>query len=350
MSDEPPFVKSVKSVDLSPKISVIVPVYKTEKYLPECIESILAQTFPDFELILVDDGSPDNSGKICDDYATRDSRIRVFHKENGGVSSARNLGLDNARGEWIAFVDSDDTVGEKYLEHLWGGNADSAGPDARTLVVSGLVYLDETGSEVESLRFHAGTGPVCETFRNRELYRHGYPFAKLFRNRTLRDAHVRFDPEVSLAEDMLFMEDYLRVADSVTFRADFRDYRYYRFRPGSLSKRDEPFENALKLFLRSREKFDALCGASPLRKRECEALRWQFFRAISCLYQQPFLSRKTRFAGLRQAFETLRGNEFSAANLSLRKRIFLKKKFALFDAVMLVRCRLCHGKRGGGIN
>ena len=91
-------------------VSVIVPVYKVEKYLPECIDSILAQTFTNFELILVDDGSPDNSGKICDDYATRDSRIRVFHKENGGVSSARNLGIDNARGEWIVFVDSDDWV------------------------------------------------------------------------------------------------------------------------------------------------------------------------------------------------------------------------------------------------
>ncbi len=102
-----------------PKVSVIVPVYKVEKYLPECIESVLAQTFTDFELILVDDGSPDNSGKICDDYAARDSRIRVFHKENGGVSSARNLGLDNARGEWIAFVDSDDWVeSDKFSEFL----------------------------------------------------------------------------------------------------------------------------------------------------------------------------------------------------------------------------------------
>jgi len=99
----------------SPKVSVIVPVYKVEKYLPECIGSILAQTFTDFELILADDGSPDNSGKICDDYAARDFRIRVFHKENGGVSSARNLGIDNARGEWIAFVDSDDWIGRDFL-------------------------------------------------------------------------------------------------------------------------------------------------------------------------------------------------------------------------------------------
>lgn len=101
-----------------PKVSVIVPVYKVEKYLPECIESVLAQTFTDFELILVDDGSPDNSGKICDAYAARDPRIRVFHKENGGVSSARNLGIKHARSELLSFLDSDDSWAPSFLEKM----------------------------------------------------------------------------------------------------------------------------------------------------------------------------------------------------------------------------------------
>lgn len=91
-------------------ISVIVPVYNTEKYLDRCIQSILAQTYTDFELLLVDDGSTDSSGAICDKYAEQDSRIRVFHKANGGASSARNMGLDNAIGEWVCFVDSDDSL------------------------------------------------------------------------------------------------------------------------------------------------------------------------------------------------------------------------------------------------
>ena len=89
-------------------VSCIIPVYNTEKYLPRCIESVLAQTFVDWEMLLIDDGSTDASGSICDEYAASDSRIRVFHKENGGVSSARNVGLDNMRGEWVTFVDSDD--------------------------------------------------------------------------------------------------------------------------------------------------------------------------------------------------------------------------------------------------
>ena len=92
----------------NPKISVIVPIYNAEKFLHRCIDSILAQSFTDFELLLIDDGSNDNSGKICDDYAQKDNRIKVFHKKNGGVSSARNIGLENAIGEWIAFCDADD--------------------------------------------------------------------------------------------------------------------------------------------------------------------------------------------------------------------------------------------------
>jgi len=92
---------------MSPKISIIVPVYKVEPYLRKCIDSILAQTFTDFELILVDDGSPDGCGKICDEYAKKDNRILVIHKSNGGLSSARNAGLEIAKGEYIGFVDSD---------------------------------------------------------------------------------------------------------------------------------------------------------------------------------------------------------------------------------------------------
>ena len=93
---------------MTPKLSIICPVYNTEKYLPKCIESILTQTFNDFELILIDDGSTDNSGKICDEYSQRDYRIIVIHKENGGQSSARNIGLNICKGNYITFVDSDD--------------------------------------------------------------------------------------------------------------------------------------------------------------------------------------------------------------------------------------------------
>lgn len=104
---------------MNPKISIIVPVYKVEKYLHKCIDSILAQTFKDFELILVDDGSPDSCGKICDEYASKDERIVVIHKENGGQASARNKGIDIARGDFIGFVDSDDWIESDMYEILY---------------------------------------------------------------------------------------------------------------------------------------------------------------------------------------------------------------------------------------
>lgn len=102
-----------------PKITLIVPIYKAEKYLHRCIDSILGQTFEDFEVLLVDDGSPDRSGYICDEYARKDHRVRVFHKENGGVSSARQCGIDNAYGEYTIQVDPDDWVEPTMLEELY---------------------------------------------------------------------------------------------------------------------------------------------------------------------------------------------------------------------------------------
>lgn len=99
-------------------ISIVVPVYKVEKYLDKCVQSILAQTYKNFELILVDDGSPDNCPQMCDEYAEKDTRIRVIHKENGGLSDARNSGTSIANGEWVTYIDSDDYVADDYLEVL----------------------------------------------------------------------------------------------------------------------------------------------------------------------------------------------------------------------------------------
>ena len=99
-----------------PTISVIVPVYKVEPYLRRCVDSILDQTYSDFELILVDDGSPDNCPDICDDYARQDSRVKVIHKENGGLSDARNAGLRIAAGAYVSFVDSDDFIRKDMYE------------------------------------------------------------------------------------------------------------------------------------------------------------------------------------------------------------------------------------------
>lgn len=106
---------------MTPKISVVVPAYNVGKFVAECLESILSQDFDAFEIVVVDDGSPDDSGKICDEFAARDARVRVFHKENGGVSAARKFGTERSRGEWICFVDGDDALPPNALSALFAG-------------------------------------------------------------------------------------------------------------------------------------------------------------------------------------------------------------------------------------
>lgn len=123
------------NADKKPLISVIVPVYKVEQYLNACVDSILAQTYTNLEIILVDDGSPDSCGAICDEYAEKDSHVRVIHKENGGASAARNDGMKYCTGDYLAFIDSDDTVAPDWIENLYASISDY------DFVIAGLTYV-----------------------------------------------------------------------------------------------------------------------------------------------------------------------------------------------------------------
>ena len=133
-------------------ISIVVPVYNVEKYLKKCIDSIINQTYENLEIILVDDGSTDNSKKICDEYILKDNRIKVIHKENGGLSDARNVGVDKAKGEYIVFIDSDDWIDEKMIEILYyiikKNNSDISICDYF------LAYNEEEQNQKEEIQFY----------------------------------------------------------------------------------------------------------------------------------------------------------------------------------------------------
>lgn len=163
-----------------PVISVVVPVYNTEKYLRRCIDSILAQTFTELELLLIDDGSTDKSSMICDEYAIIDSRVCVYHQENGGVSSARNCGLDNAKGEWITFVDADDWLDINMFQEMYDcarlANADAVYCDIRMVYKDfDDVYKAASFSKVktEFLRNYIASvwTSLCNTLVKTEIYR-----------------------------------------------------------------------------------------------------------------------------------------------------------------------------------
>lgn len=205
----------------SPKISIIIPVYNAEKYLRQCLDSVLAQTYSDFEVLLINDGSKDNSGKICDEYAAKDTRFTVFHKENGGVSSARNLGLENAQGEWVTFVDSDDYIADEFLEVFINYNDQ---------VDFKLMGVKKKNKKQETDHFCFANSEVfllAEFLSKYSLYQYfAGPWAKFFKAKIIRENKLRFDEALFWGEDALFNIQYLRSCTQIaTIRKELYFYR-----------------------------------------------------------------------------------------------------------------------------
>lgn len=209
-------------------VSIIVPVYKVEKYLRQCVESVLAQTYSCWELILVDDGSPDSSGRIADEFARRDSRVRVIHQKNAGPSAARNAGLDSANGELITFIDSDDIISPEYLSALLM-MLQTTGADIATVAQSRFSAVPAPGrfvaSQVKVLR--------AEKAVERMLYQTGEPNAsaasKLYRRRLLDDFRFRegiYYEDLDIAYRLMLKARKVAVAPARLY--------YYRRTPGSI--------------------------------------------------------------------------------------------------------------------
>ena len=197
---------------MNPSVSIIVPVYNAEKTIRRCIESILHQSCGDFELLVVDDGSPDSSGAICDAYAAGDARVRVFHKENGGVSAARNLALEQARGKYIQFLDSDDWITPDATLLLLR----AAEEHEADLVISDFYRV--VGERV-SVKGDIEEGSVltqeeyaAHMMENPADFYYGVLWNKLYRRSIVERYRLRMDEEISWCEDFLFNLEYIRCA------------------------------------------------------------------------------------------------------------------------------------------
>ncbi len=207
-------------------ISVIVPVYKVEKYLRRCVDSILNQSYTDFELLLIDDGSPDGCPKICDEYARKDSRVRVFHKPNGGLSDARNYGLDRMQGDYVTFIDSDDYVGPDYLRILKELTEKYEVPVAA--VAHLCVFSDETSfTASEDTRFAVSNEDILKAMALGQLIFSAW--GKLIRSDLF--AQARF-PMGCLFEDNLLMPYMMCKCSAIACSAS-RQY-YWLKRPDSI--------------------------------------------------------------------------------------------------------------------
>lgn len=223
-------------MEQKPIISAIVPVYNAEKYLRNCLNRFLAQTFSQWEVILVDDGSRDGSGKICDEYAEKDPRFRVIHKENEGVSVARNVGIEASKGDYLMFVDADDWCTRTCMEKMVNA-METYRPD---LVICGYDRFRDDWSEE-----HLITRYSITLMKNVRQFLHLYAearinlfgisvWAKLYPAETIRANNIRFNPKISYEEDGLFNADYVPYIRSVAVIGESL-YRY-RQQDESLSK------------------------------------------------------------------------------------------------------------------
>ncbi len=192
-----------------------------ESLLPKCIESLLNQTVSNFEIILIDDGSLDSSGMLCDMYAQIDTRIRVFHLENKGVSFARNKGLNEAKGEYVVFVDSDDYIDDSYIESLLQN-------DKYDLVISGYRIENSVGREVLTRYYNRSDISINDKNSLGTCFVQGcfnYAVAKRFRASIINNNNIRFNETLSLGEDTVFVLDYLKHCQTISV-LDISHYHY----------------------------------------------------------------------------------------------------------------------------
>lgn len=221
-------------------VSIIVPIYNSENCLQRCVDSILKQRHTNFELLLINDGSTDSSGAICDKYAKLDFRVRVFHQENRGVSSARNLGLDNARGEWITFVDSDDYVKDGYLVNLISNVKKDKSVD---LVISYAEYVYNDGHRREErYQSRVVSNSIDILFSENDLNWHTSPWAKLYKSEICK--YIRFIIGLQIGEDLVFLYTYILSCQKIIVLSN-TDYVYYVNNQTSLTKQIHNYEDEM---------------------------------------------------------------------------------------------------------
>lgn len=222
-----------------PEISVIVPVYNAEKYLGRCIESVLCQTYKDFELILVNDGSKDSSLSICREYEKRDERIKVIDKSNGGVSSARNAGIDKAGGKMLTFLDSDDYLSEDFLEAF--GDFEDCDFCSQGSVNE---YTDRpTQVNSHKMAGQCEKGPFLASMYMTLLITS--PWAKLYSAKIIKDNNLHFDERFSYAEDRIFNASFLIKCKRFSLSTG-AGYHYTHENPSALTKKTLPSDKLLE--------------------------------------------------------------------------------------------------------
>jgi len=235
---------------MDPKITIVVPVYNVMRYLRECLDSILLQTYTNFELLLVDDGSTDDSGNICDEYEQQYSHVKVIHKSNGGVSSARNIGIDNAKGEWITFIDADDVI----YQNLLADYVSSMEAEA-DMYIQG--FEDSNGYRgLSKYTEWEGNDILIKLDSIRGTQLENFVWNKLYKISIIRKKGIRFNEDVEMIEDGLFNYNFILNARKV-INLPVINY-YYRRHGASACFKQHSYESWDALITSFNDLFDSL--------------------------------------------------------------------------------------------
>lgn len=326
-------------------ISIIVPVYNVEKYIDRCMTTLLGQTYKNIEVILVDDGSPDGCPKLCDEYAKKDSRVKVVHKENGGLGYARNSGLDIATGEYIAFVDSDDYVTEDMCEKLM-----SAAMKYNADIVYGGIFYDENGvikrrpgvqqpvirkdDEVKEFLLDL---IAMKPEEKQDTIIEVSVWKAIFRKKIFDDYNIRFVSEREfISEDIIFNIDYISKACSVVLIPE--PVYYYCTNPNSLSKsfRVDRFERTKIMYFEIKRKLEGLYEHETVRERSDRYLIANArFNMKSIVRHKPVIGKQVMY----EAMASIYNDKTFVEALNWYPIQRLPNKYALIALLMKSKCR-----------
>ena len=313
-----------------PLVSVSVPVYNAEKFLHYCIDSILNQTFIDFELILVDDGSPDNSGKVCDEYAEKDERVKVIHKQNGGVSSARNAGIEAAKGEYICFVDSDDYLESNYLKELI--ETKKKYPDFDNVwcgfqTVEDYYKNNKKAYYVEhdndySFSDLSSIMDLCDKWLVQ------MPWNKLFLTKTIKENNIIFPPELSLGEDYIFNLRYLDCTNGKIAVVNKPLYDYLRDGKESLDNKYYP--DLLEIYRRLNSETEKYAQKWKLSEEQLSKMYNSFFFRLEAVLRNTFNNNNNQsfLKKIKYNNEVLKSEDFRKSMQKMNAFIHPLYKFA----------------------
>ena len=300
----------------TPVISIIVPVYNAEKYIRRCVNSILTQTFVDFEVLLIDDGSVDDSGRICDEYAIKDSRVRVFHQNNQGVSTARNVGLENCTGNWVSFIDADDYISPDFFDCDYSNAVDviqksySIIYEYENLIVQKPVRSNIIKSKKEFLLFYVRkrTNALWDKIIRRDLI-----------------GNRRFDTTVKVGEDFLF---FLSLINDIT-KYSFNDIGcyFYNIRSGSaMDNVSRNYSGRVKIMIQNINHINRI-----LNHDDETSLRYSIIYQtyINVLYNYKKHLTLSDINLVKRYFQEMSYSRLYYVSNSIRIKLFLKKILVL---------------------